>query len=270
MEDTFKHSLDIIEKARIGIDQISKSLRGSRPQRTRSGRDVSPTRAGLVAKKVLVNKDGKSFYQTVYVRAGEKASISEAHKNFSAVEHEEAGSKHAELSKKTKSISERNLHEEHANNHFAAADDMAHTAKPAAPTTTPEKVAPKQNTTASAATEKKVVGHESFDHPNGGKINKGDKVTFDHRGEMKSGTVVKTNVYQRFANPYVLMKGSDGKTYELVISKVNIKTSNSTQQPLDGNEVAANKKKIDDNLNKKIKLMEERKAEAKQQPKRVE
>ena len=68
---------------------------------------------------------------------------------------------------------------------------------------------------------KKVTNYETYNHPSGGKINKGDKVTFNHNGTMKEGTVSVVNVYQRFANPYVKMKGTDGKTYEIVISKVN-------------------------------------------------
>ena len=73
---------------------------------------------------------------------------------------------------------------------------------------------------------KKVVNHDSYDHPSGGKINKGDKVTFDHKGTMKTGTVVTTNKYDRFPNPYVKMKGEDGKVYEIVISKVNKSSGN--------------------------------------------
>lgn len=68
---------------------------------------------------------------------------------------------------------------------------------------------------------KKVNNYDTYDHPSGGKINKGDKVTFDHKGVQKEATVSGVNVYQRFANPYVKMKGTDGKTYEIVISKVN-------------------------------------------------
>lgn len=71
--------------------------------------------------------------------------------------------------------------------------------------------------------EKKVVGHEKYNHPQYGEYNKGDKVTFEHKGEMKSGKVIRVNEYQRFPNPYVLMEGSDGKKYEIVISKVNVR-----------------------------------------------
>lgn len=105
---------------------------------------------------------------------------------------------------------------------------------------------------------KKVVNYDSYDHPSVGKINKGDSVTFDHKGESKTGSVVRVNVYQRFANPYVVMKGDDGKTYELVISKVNKKEAS---EPLTGREVEENRNKIKANLENKIKLMDERKKE---------
>jgi ribosomal protein L31E len=75
---------------------------------------------------------------------------------------------------------------------------------------------------ASASSEKKVVGHEKFTDPVHGEYNKGDQVVFEHKGEMKGGKVLRVNVYQRFPNPYVVMEGSDGKKYELVISKVNV------------------------------------------------
>lgn len=78
-----------------------------------------------------------------------------------------------------------------------------------------------KNVSESSASEKQVTNHASFVHPSGGKINKGDKVTFDHKGVQKEGTVMGTNVYKKFANPYVKMKGDDGKMYEIVISKVN-------------------------------------------------
>ena len=76
---------------------------------------------------------------------------------------------------------------------------------------------------ASNTGEKKVVGHDKYNHPQYGEYNKGDKVTFEHKGEMKSGKVIRVNEYQRFPNPYVLMEGSDGKKYEIVISKVNVR-----------------------------------------------
>lgn len=69
---------------------------------------------------------------------------------------------------------------------------------------------------------KKVVGHEKFTDPVHGEYNKGDQVIFEHKGEMKGGEVLRVNVYQRFSNPYVVIEGSDGKKYELVISKVNV------------------------------------------------
>lgn len=69
--------------------------------------------------------------------------------------------------------------------------------------------------------DKKVVGHDTYAHPNGWQVNKGDKVKFQHNGETKEGTVVRTNKYQRFPNPYVLMTGADGKKYEIVISKIS-------------------------------------------------
>lgn len=69
--------------------------------------------------------------------------------------------------------------------------------------------------------DKKVVGHDEFDHPEGWKIKKGEKVKFQHGGETKEGTVVRTNVYQKFTNPYVLMTGTDGKKYEIVVSKIS-------------------------------------------------
>lgn len=71
------------------------------------------------------------------------------------------------------------------------------------------------------STGKKVVNHDTFDHPAGWKVTKGMAVKFEHGGEIKDGTVMATNVYQRFANPYVKMKGADGKVYEIVISKVS-------------------------------------------------
>lgn len=70
--------------------------------------------------------------------------------------------------------------------------------------------------------EKQVTGFDNYVSQVYGNYNKGDEVTFEHKGEMKGGTVVRVNVYKRFANPYVLMTGSDGKKYEIVISKVNV------------------------------------------------
>jgi len=84
-----------------------------------------------------------------------------------------------------------------------------------------ESTAPEKHTM-DTENNKKVVGFDKYVHPTYGEYNKGDQVVFEHKGEMKGGKVIRVNVYQRFPNPYVVMEGSDGKRYELVISKVNV------------------------------------------------
>jgi hypothetical protein len=312
MQDDIKKSFEQIRQVAEELQGISTQLEKAAPGN------------GLVAKKVLINKDGKSFYQTVYVREGaEPKKIQEASMegwdDATVMEYREKmkerfrdlneeasrGNALTPEQKKDVTLVQRRLAEATieldkrkkakvaaasetgqtqvfassgtqsgilrmmrdfyggslitmnklpGDSHFTVFNSKGKiegvsvvttkgkgdvrynfgksTVSSAAPSATPAKVAETQSKPLESG-GKKVVGHESFDHPAGGKLNKGDKVSFDHKGEMKTGTVVKTNVYQRFANPYVLMKGDDGKTYELVISKVNKKEANSSAEVSD-------------------------------------
>lgn len=238
-----------IEKALETLESVASNLSGLAEGK------IEKAGSGLVPKKVLVKRGGKSFYQVFHVAPHQDTeedekrvlrSIDQLHRHIDPPYGE---TKEEKMQKKIEKIDSMSLEElsQYVGDLERKIKDFEVRHRRSVPSKTdlrlnevdedllrhakqqlrnvrysPHKAAAKSVSTPTTSTDKKVVGHDKYNHPQYGEYNKGDKVTFEHKGEMKGGKVIRVNKYQRFPNPYVLMEGSDGKKYEIVISKVNV------------------------------------------------